>query len=102
MKKNGFTLTEILAVVVILGLLFLIVAPPVINQVKVKEDNVTDLQKKMITEAASLYFERTGETSVTIGKLEEEGYLGDNVSDVTEGDLFDKCVNSSLEIQDSC
>ena len=36
-KKKGFTLTEILGVLVILGLLLLLIVPTVLNKVRVSE-----------------------------------------------------------------
>ena len=113
MKKNGFTLTEILGVIVILGLLFLIVAPPVINQVSSHKTEVTSLQKQMIEEAAGLYLDSHSESfpaCIEISTLKEAGYLNDSIKGAADDNLLSKKVNVTLsangtyssEIKDSC
>ncbi|MBR2833125.1 MAG: Smr/MutS family protein [Bacilli bacterium] len=92
MNKNGFTLTEILAVVVILGLLMLIIAPNLLNSVKNREEQITNTQKQMIEEAAELYLDSSDQTTgcVTIATLRDSGFLNHDISDITsKNDNFD-------------
>lgn len=55
MNKKAFTLAEVIAVVAILGLLLLLIAPAVINQIKSKNQDIDSVQKQMIKQAANLY-----------------------------------------------
>ena len=74
MKKNGFTLVELIAVIVILGLVLSIAYTGVsafIDRFKERQhDNVI----KGIEDAASKYAFDTGETMVFVEKLITEGY----------------------------
>ena len=57
MNKNGFTLIEVLAVVVILSLLMLIITPNLLNSIKNREGQITEAQQEMIIESAKLYLD---------------------------------------------
>ena len=97
MNKKGFTLVEILGVVVILGLLFLVIAPPVINRVKTHETEVTDLQKQMVKEAADLYLDsHPNTTCISVQTLIDSGFLNENVDNATNYKITDKKVSVSI------
>jgi len=51
MNKKGFTLAELLGVIVIVGILLLLIIPLIINGVKNKEGEVGNIQKNIIFEA---------------------------------------------------
>ena len=87
MKKKGFTLTEILGVIVILGLLMLIITPAVLNKISSHEQEVTAAQRKMLKEAVNLYLKDHHMNSgcVEIDTLKNEGYLNDDYKGVTSG-----------------
>ena len=90
MQKNGFTLTEILAVVVILGMLMLIVAPNLLNSIQDKKGKVTEAQKQMIEDAANMYIENNNVTNecISFKTLIDAGYLNDDFDNATkEGQL---------------
>ena len=57
MKKNGFTLVEMLAVVVIMGLLIIVAIPQIQNLVASKRDTIKDTTLQMIYDAADSYTE---------------------------------------------
>ena len=57
MKKNGFTLAELLGVVVILGLLLLLVFPSVVKELKEGESNIEGAVEQIIKNGASNYIE---------------------------------------------
>ena len=88
MNKKGFTLVEILGVIVIIGLLLLIVAPNLLNRINPKEAEITEIQKKMIEEAAGLYADAHSECSsgctIGIGALKDEGYLNSDFKKATD------------------
>ena len=55
MNKKGFTLTELLAVIVILGVLLTIAVPSVLYINDLLKDNMYDKKLKFIEQAAQLY-----------------------------------------------
>ena len=78
--KKGFTLVELIAVILILGLLCVFVIPAVVNQVGKKQEEVDGVTKKIIFAAAELYVNdqemivpNCGD--ITIQKLIDGGYL---------------------------
>ena len=57
MNKKGFTLIELIAVIVILSLLILLVSKGVAKVVKDNKKDLGDTQEQLIIEAAQLYME---------------------------------------------
>ena len=55
--KKGFTLVELLAVIIILGLLTIIAIPSIIGILNNEKENISDSMKNIIINAASLYIE---------------------------------------------
>lgn len=118
MKNKGFTLVELLAVILILSLLILIVIPSIMSSVKSSENKTDDLTLKIIYEATSLYvsnhkenFEEVNGSSgfVTLRTLVNEGLLSEPIKMSGKGDdLTDtKCVEITynngytLELRDN-
>ena len=89
MNKKGFTLIEILGVIVIIGLLLLIVAPNLLNRINPKETEISNLQKEMLEEAAGLYADAhkdicSSSCTVTVDTLKSEGYINEKVLDAKD------------------
>ena len=55
MEKKGFTLIEIMAVMVVLGLLIAIIVPVVNNLLKDSEDTLHDEQIDLVVKASQKY-----------------------------------------------
>jgi prepilin-type N-terminal cleavage/methylation domain-containing protein len=55
--KKGFTLAELLGVVVIISILALLVLPPIINQIKNSTTKINDATLKIISEATYLFMD---------------------------------------------
>lgn len=59
--KKGFTVVELLAVVVILSLLVILIMPNILNNVNNKREDVSDSAKKMIYDATDIYMKENSE-----------------------------------------
>ena len=70
LKKKGFTLIEILAVIVILGVLAVLVVPSLIGIINDSKERAYELQIKTIETAAKDYITEHG---LTINELENVG-----------------------------
>lgn len=55
--KKGFTLVELLAVIIILGLLTIIAIPSIVGILNNEKENISDSMKNIIINASSLYIE---------------------------------------------
>ena len=94
MKKNkGFTLIEILAVVTIIGLIFILVIPKITTSLKNKKSDVDTTTTNLVLSATKLYvsdhsskFEKTeGNVScMPLRELVDKGYLDGPVKNVTD------------------
>lgn len=77
-KEDGFTLVELLGVIVILGLIIAIAVPALGNIMTKAEDNTKKAQEELVIDAAQLYFiEKPKEKSVTVTNLIDGGFLED-------------------------
>ena len=88
MNKKGFTLAELLGVIVIIGLLLLLIIPLIINGVKSKEDDVEQTQNNIIFDAVDEYLDLDKDKypnipgniyCITLNELIESGKLVDPV-----------------------
>ena len=53
--KKGFTLVELIGVVIILALISLLAFPPILNSIRKTKTELSDASKKILYNAASLY-----------------------------------------------
>ena len=80
-REEGFTLVELLAVIVILGLIVAIAIPAIGNVMDRAKSGATEAEEEMVMDAARLYITTNaitvGTTELEMGakKLEEAGYL---------------------------
>ncbi|GEK89323.1 type IV pilus assembly protein PilA [Alkalibacterium putridalgicola] len=79
-KEEGFTLVELLAVIVILGIILAIAIPSVGGIIDRAQDDADEATQELIEDSARIYFtQRIDETSVndtvTVSTLVEEGYV---------------------------
>jgi type IV pilus assembly protein PilA len=89
MKQKGFTLTELLAVIVILGVTAMIAIPAVTKSLKSYKKNLCDEQVANIKEAARVWgsdhlleLPEEGETkTITLGDLQDNGYIDKDIKD---------------------
>ena len=96
-RIKGFTLVELLAVIVILSLLLLATVTTVSSQFKNSKDELYDTQLNNIKLAAEVWGSdnKTKLTSIsdcvslTLGYLKEEGYVDINIKNTYTGELFE-------------
>lgn len=69
MNNKGFTLVELLAVMVILISISLVTVASVTSSLTRREDKECQEQQELAISAAKIYFSLTGSASVTIGQL---------------------------------
>ena len=93
--KKGFTLVELIGVIIVLGLIALIALPPILNAIRGKELEISEASKEIIYSAANLYvsdnsnsFPKTNGNTfcVTLDTLVQGDYLPDVVYDAVSGD----------------
>lgn len=93
MNKRGFTLIEILAVVMLISLIFILVIPKITNSLKKKKSDIDITTTNLVLSAAKLYvqdnsskFEKTdGNVScIPLNILVRKGYLESSVKNVTD------------------
>ena len=105
MKKQAFTLIELLAVIVILGILATIAVPTIVGLISSSKENTLEEQKNTIISAAESWgtdnFRSLPDDScdVSIEFLKEEGYLdGDkDVIDPTTDEEMTGCVRITFD-----
>lgn len=106
--KRGFTLIEILAVIVILTLIMGISIPAIVNSVNNKRDEVSDVSKQIIYSAADIYISETGESScIKLEQLVDSGKLVSPLKDLETGkeiplNYYVKIVNGEHSIVSNC
>ncbi len=96
--KKGFTLVELLAVIVILGLIAVIAAPLVLGTINSSKDSLSKEQQNRVIEAAKIYAtKQLSEDSacVSISELQSGGYLETDVVDPKSGSNM---ANSKVQI----
>ena len=104
--KKGFTLVELIGVIIILALIMLLAVPPILNSIRSTRNELSDASKKIIYTAANLYVSENlndfpkyeGNTfCVSIDTLSKKEYLPTVVYDSTTGDEIPK--DSLVEIK---
>ena len=86
MKKNGFTLAELLGVIVILAAVALIAFPPIINQIKKSRGDLDEALNSLILTESEQYIEernlaKEGKYCIVLNVLVEDGKLVEPITD---------------------
>lgn len=89
MNKKGFTLVELIGVVVILGLIALVAFPALLNQINDSKKQVSDSQKNIIISAAKTYVEDNK------NEFADKDYFIIDMEDLIKGDYINKQIVSS-------
>lgn len=99
-KEDGFTLVELLGVIVILGLIIAIAVPALGNIMTKAEDNTEKAQEELVIDAAQLYFVENDGNSVTVKQLIEANYL-EKKEGIDEKDTVTKEEDGSYKLNDN-
>ena len=78
MNRKGFTLVELLAVIVILSGISLIVVSSVTSSLGRREEKECEEQIQLAKNAAKIYFSLTGKTEVCVYTLICDKYISEN------------------------
>ena len=104
MNKKGFTLAEILGVIVIIALLLLLLMPTIIDKMAQNGDKAGEINDSLIYDAVDNYIEenidinKSGTYCIPIQDLVDDGKLVDPVIDVETGeDITDKTVYVTID-----
>ena len=94
MKKNGFTLVELLGVIIIIAALSLVVFPLVMNGFKKNKKEISAVTKTLIEEAATVYMNENPNMyekvdgnvyCISLSQIVDSGNLSSPLNDTTTG-----------------
>lgn len=108
MKNKGFTLVELLAVIIILGLISLVAVPAVSHLLKENKENAYESKKDMLLSQAKMYTKENRNylydsdktyngyvcNNITVQELINTGYI--NESKLKDGKVTDPRDNTSM------
>ena len=104
--KKGFTLVELIGVVIILALIALLAFPPILNSIRKTKAEISDASKEILYNAASLYvsenlndFPKTNGNifCITLNTLSSKEYLPTKVYDSATGEEIP--LDSKVEVK---
>lgn len=103
MKDNkGFTLAEVLGVIIILGLLIVVSFPPLLNQLKKSQKTLNDATLKIIGTAAEQYIDEhateypivdTNVYCIGLNTLVTGGYIKSPIIDASTNEAINEETN---------
>ena len=120
MNKKGFTLIELMGVIIIIGLLIILAIPSITNLLNDEEENISSAMEKVLLQAGELYTQDNSGIypktegnvyCVTLKELVDEEYLGSPIKDPISSNEIDqnKYIKTSIqngtynyEITDTC
>lgn len=101
MNKKGFTLTELIVVIVIIGLVLLIVIPVSSNIMQNNAEKKGTFYVQTLENAVNTYCDMYKTNNVEFSELETEGLFSKNSNRVSSDDLTDASfrISSAGEVQ---
>lgn len=102
MNKKGFTLAELLGVIVLLGILVTVAFPPLLNQLNKSKDKLSDATLKVLGTAAEQYIDDHSSSypikdgniyCIKLETLVNYNYLKSPIMDASTGEEIDEANN---------
>lgn len=96
MNKKAFTLIELMGVITVLGLISLLIAPTIVNQIRNSKNKIDEVTEKLIYAATDLYLENKKNDfpnyngsvyCIKIGDLVNDGKLSNPVLDSSGNEI---------------
>lgn len=105
MKNKGFTLVELITVIILLGVLSLISFPIISDSIKNSKQKASDIQTKQIIRAAESWasentslLDETNRYTLNLSTLINSGYIDeDEVIDPKTGEILNSCIYIKYE-----
>ena len=101
LNKKGFTLVELLAVLVILIAITSIAIPTINSALERSKNKQNEQRKRIIESAAELYVSEHkntfNKTCIKVETLKNEGYLDEESIKDADGRLFDGVVDVNID-----
>ena len=106
MNKKGFTLIEIMGVIVVISLIFLIAIPTILNKVKKGQDTIDESTQNMIISATKDYMsdnindypEEIGNVyCIDINDLIDKNYITEDIVTTKDKSILIKKVKVSID-----
>lgn len=101
--RKGFTLIELMAVIVIISLVCLLTFPNIVNQIKKSKDVNKDNVEKVVISAAKKYvndnidkYDKQGDYCIHIKELIDNDYLKEDIVNDEDNDITDYSVSVIL------
>jgi len=107
-KKNGFTLVELLAVIIILSIVAVVAVPRLVTSIKINNEDTYNGVIENIILAANSYANNQGGVLVQISVpyLQEKGYLPRNITSPIDNSIMSGCVyvvdGTSIYSEETC
>ncbi|MDD4547715.1 MAG: type II secretion system protein [Bacilli bacterium] len=98
MKKYGFTLTELLGVIVLIGILLVLAFPPIVNHIKRSTEDIDKATRELIYNSTDFYLEKNQQNyplnngsvfCISLKTLVDNGELSKDLTNVNNGKKID-------------
>ena len=94
MKKKGFTVVELLAIIVVLGVIVVVVVPQIGGTVDSKKEGEYNKLIEMIETSAKVYHSyNPSANKINIQTLIDQEYLTNDIINPVTGEKITGCVN---------
>ena len=92
LQNNAFTLTELIGVVIILGIISLLAFPPILNAIRSTKGKISDASKEILYNAVGLY---VSDNSNTLARVEGNTYCV-TINELIKGEYLPTTVYDSV------
>lgn len=101
MKKNGFTLVELLATITIMGLILMLISPSIKNLQNRNKQKKFEIYGKTLVDSAKLFVQREGDDITELGVQNWEGCVDITYQDLVKSNLIKKFADNDYDCSNS-